>query len=249
MKRIIFQIVLICVVAICSTQIGYSQNLKVPQFAETNSSQKSGNVKSTKHIKNVVVILADDHALKVTGCYGNSIIRTPNIDKLSEQGITFTNAYCNSPICSASRQSLLTGKYPHATGVNLLFTPFPDEGNITIAEHLRENGYSTGLIGKTHWNNWMWSSLYKDGLPNHGFSTRIEGGDYKHFLTSNPMPELPKNIKYYNRKTGTVSIPKWMNCQCLPQPFYDEYSQGTFYANEACNFIQNNKNMNIRKYS
>ncbi|MDZ7606003.1 MAG: sulfatase-like hydrolase/transferase [Cyclobacteriaceae bacterium] len=104
-------------------------------------------------IRNVVVILADDHARHVSGLYGNPIIQTPNIDKLAIEGITFHNAYCNAPICSASRQSLLTGKYPHATGVNLLFTPFPDEGNITIAEHLRLYNYKTAIIGKTHWNN------------------------------------------------------------------------------------------------
>jgi choline-sulfatase len=56
-----------------------------------------------------VVIVADDHALKVTGSYGNNIIRTPNIDNLAREGIMFTHAYCNSPICSASRQSMLTG--------------------------------------------------------------------------------------------------------------------------------------------
>ena len=94
--------------------------------------------KKESPIQNVVVILADDHALKVTGTYGNKIIHTLNIDKLSEEGVLFTHAYCNSPICSASRQSLLTGKYPHTTGVTLLFTPFPDAVN--CPEYLTPEG-------------------------------------------------------------------------------------------------------------
>lgn len=190
---------------------------------------------------NIVVILADDHALKITGCYGNNIIHTPNIDKLSEEGILFTHAYCNSPICSASRQSLLTGKYPHATGVNLLFTPFPDEKNTTIAEYLREKGYKTALVGKTHFNNWSWASLYKNGLPDHGFDILIENGDYKKFLKQNPCPEIPSRIETYNAERVKGDIPAWMNCRNLPQPVYDAFSQGTFYAKQAADFIKENR--------
>jgi len=194
-----------------------------------------------KHIKNVVVILADDHALKVTGCYGNRIVHTPNIDKMATEGVTFTHAYCNSPISSASRQSILTGKYPHATGVSLLFTPFPDEGNTTIAEYLRTQGYKTALFGKTHFNNWFWSSLYKDGLPNHGFDILIQNGEYKKFLQQNPSPKIPFGIETYNQGKMKGDIPEWMNCRNLPQPVYDAYSEGTYYASQAADFIKENR--------
>jgi len=191
-------------------------------------------------IKNVVVILADDHALKVTGCYGNEIIQTPGIDKLAEEGVVFTHAYCNAPLCSASRQSLLTGKYPHATGVNLVFTPFPDDGNITIAEYLGDLGYETALVGKSHFNNWAWWPLYKNGQPDHGFDTIIDGGEYQQFLKQNPPPELPSGIETYDRKKAKGDIPEFLNCRNLPQPVYDQYSQGTFYASEAADFISEN---------
>jgi len=192
-------------------------------------------------LQNVIVILADDHALKVTGDYGNKIIRTPSMDKLSSEGITFTRAYCNAPICSASRQSLLTGKYPHATGVNLLFTPFPDDGNITIAEHLRTFNYKTAIIGKTHWNNWAWSSLYKNGRPNHGFDVIIENGQYKKYLADNPPPSLPLDQKFYTREVGIENTAEWMNWEVLPHPIDDAHSMGTFLANEAVKFMNNNK--------
>ena len=104
-------------------------------------------------IKNLLVIIGDDHSARALGCYGNDIVRTPNLDRLAEEGVMFTNAYYNAPVCSASWQSLLIGKYPHSTGVTLLRTPFKDESNITIAEHLRSLGYATGIVGKTHFNN------------------------------------------------------------------------------------------------
>lgn len=191
--------------------------------------------------KNVVVILADDHALKVTGAHGNTIINTPSIDRLSSEGITFTRSYCNSPICSASRQSLLTGKYPHATGVNLLFTPFPDEGNVTIAEHLKEYGYNTAIIGKTHWNNWAWASLYKNGMPDHGFDLIVENAEYNKFLKENPSGPIPEEVACYSRESINESVAEWMNWRVLPQPIDDAHSMGTFYANEAVRFMNENK--------
>ena len=194
-------------------------------------------------LKNVVVILADDHALKVTGAYGNQIINTPSIDQLSSEGVTYTSAYCNAPICSASRQSLLTGKYPHATGVNLLFTPFSDDGNITIAEHLREMEYQTALIGKSHWNNWVWSSLYEEGPPNHGFDQIIDQSSYRKFLEENPPPAAPSDLQYYSRDNITKdSVAAWMNYQVRPHKIDDAHSSGTFYANQALEFIEQNRN-------
>lgn len=191
-------------------------------------------------VKNVVVIIADDHALHVTRTYGNQLINTPNIDRLSDQGVTFTNAFCNAPICSASRQSLLTGKYPHATGVNLLFTPFPDAGNETVAEHLDD--YACGLFGKTHFNNWMWYHLYEEGLPKHGFDVLVEGGDYRKFIQNQNIPPISSQIECYDRKTATEKgVAEWMNCRTLPHPVQDEYSQGTFYANQAIEYIKENK--------
>jgi len=97
-------------------------------------------IRKARPLDNVIVIIGDDHAITAAGCYGNEIIRTPNIDYLARRGILFENAYSNAPVCSASRQSILTGKYPHATGVTLLKTPFRDDINLTVPEHLWEPG-------------------------------------------------------------------------------------------------------------
>ena len=62
---------------------------------------------------NIVFILSDQHAANVLGCYGDNVVRTPNLDRLAEAGIVFENAYTPSPICVPARMSLLTGKYPY----------------------------------------------------------------------------------------------------------------------------------------
>jgi len=68
---------------------------------------------------------------------------------------------------------MLTGKYTHATGVTLLFTPFQDSRNETIAEHLSKNSFKTALVGKSHFNEWIWGPRYADDPLDFGFQTFI----------------------------------------------------------------------------
>jgi arylsulfatase A-like enzyme len=111
---------------------------------------------------NVVVILNDDMGFSDIGCYGGEV-RTPALDSLASGGVRFTQFY-NTPRCSPSRASLLTGLHPHQTGVGILTeNQLPDgyEGNlnrrcVTIAEVLRASGYSTYMSGKWHVaNDWF----------------------------------------------------------------------------------------------
>lgn len=190
--------------------------------------------------KNVLVIVADDHTYTAVGCYGNKQINTPNIDRLATQGMRFANAYSNAPICSASRQSLLTGKYPHATGVNLLFTPFNDEQNYTIAEHLQKSEFTTGIIGKTHFNDWIYWNYWEE-WPDYGFDVQITGADWRNSLKEKHVQELPEGI--LSRKSFKPSDDiRWMkNAQGLPSAHFDEDSEGTFFARKAIEFINDNR--------
>ena len=65
---------------------------------------------------NIILFVSDDHGIDALGCYGNTVIKTPNLDKLAAEGIRFTNAYCTSASCAASRSVILTGMFGHATG-------------------------------------------------------------------------------------------------------------------------------------
>jgi|694.fasta_scaffold55396_4 arylsulfatase len=109
---------------------------------------------------NVVIFLADDLGYSDIGGYGGEI-RTPNLDRLANHGVKLSNFH-NTPRCSPSRASLLTGIHPHQTGIGILTGNNEAEGGYagnlnnrcaTIAEVLKENGYITAITGKWHLTN------------------------------------------------------------------------------------------------
>jgi arylsulfatase A len=105
-------------------------------------------------LPNIVFIYCDDLGYGDLGCFGNGINRTPNIDRMAEEGMRFTEFYSASPVCSPSRAALLTGRIPQRMGINGVFFPrsytgMPPE-EITIASLLHEKGYATGMVGKWH---------------------------------------------------------------------------------------------------
>lgn len=98
----------------------------------------------------ILVLLADDVDWKDYGCYGNDRIHTPNIDALASNGLRFTHAFLTTSSCSPTRISVLTGKYPHATGAEDLHMPVP-EGQMFVSSYLKAQGYFTGHMQKTHY--------------------------------------------------------------------------------------------------
>src|SRR5580700_5751717 len=101
---------------------------------------------------NVLWICADDHAAYVIGAYGNHRAHTPNLDRLAASGMRFDRAFCSSPVCTAARDSFITGRYPRTIGVTELRTPLP-ESERTLAHVLKRAGYETAAIGKMHFNS------------------------------------------------------------------------------------------------
>jgi len=111
---------------------------------------------------NIIFIMSDDLGYGHLGCYGQEIIKTPNIDQLAEEGLRFTQAYSGCSVCAPSRNSLMTGQHSghisvrgNGGGVSLL------KSDITIAQILKKAGYITGLFGK-----WGLGEEYTVGIPN-----------------------------------------------------------------------------------
>ncbi len=99
---------------------------------------------------NILWICTDQQRYDTIAALGNPYVSTPNIDSLVEEGVAFTHAYCQSPICTPSRSSFLTGMYPSATHVNGNGNDFYPETYPLVTKTLADNGYDCGLIGKLH---------------------------------------------------------------------------------------------------
>ncbi len=144
-----------------------------------------------KQPTNVVFILVDDYGWNDLGCMGSDYYETPNIDKLSQRGVIFTNGYAACQVSSPSRASIMTGQYTTNHGItNFIGAPTGEKWrntgrftkmippayglslaheNVTLAEHLREGGYKTYFSGKWH--------LGDEGSSpeDHGFDVNIGG--------------------------------------------------------------------------
>ncbi len=129
-KTLVF--ILIC---LCSARSGFSQAGK----------QTSGR-------PNIIFIMSDDHAYQAISAYDNRLIATPNIDRIADMGILFTQASVTNSICAPSRATILTGKHSHLNGKVDNHFAF-DTTNVTFPQLLQDAGYQTAMFGKLHFGN------------------------------------------------------------------------------------------------
>ena len=123
---------------------------------------------------NVLHILSDQHQAACMGCEGHAQALTPNMDRLASEGMRFSAAYTQNPICTPSRMSMYTGQYCHNHGFFGLGGPRP-EGMQSFLGHFKQHGYKTAVIGKTH-------------VPNQPRDWLLEHVDYWMSGTSTPVP-------------------------------------------------------------
>jgi len=121
---------------------------------------------------NVLLITTDEQHVNTLGCYGNSHIRTPNLDRLACKGVRFINHTCANPLCTPARASILNGQYPRTHGAFSVGVELDKNGPM-LSKWLKDKGYATGIMGKAHFEAEL--SYAIDGLdhkePYYGFDT------------------------------------------------------------------------------
>lgn len=192
-------------------------------FLSIMSCKSAGEQSETQQNKpNIIYILADDMGVYDLGCYGQEFIKTPNLDQMASEGMLFTQHYAGSTVCAPSRGTLMTGLHTGHGYVKGNFA-MPGEGNlplpaetVTIAEKLKEAGYTTGIIGK-----WGLGGPHDEGHPNK------QGFDY--------------SFCYLDQRLAHEYYPDhlWRNFEKVT--LNGEYSHDLF-AEESLGFIRKNRN-------
>lgn len=184
---------------------------------------------------NFVILLCDDLGYGDLGCFGHPHIASPNLDKLARQGIRLTDCYASSPVCSASRAGLLTGRTPNRTGV---YDWIPENhvmhlgrNEVTIATLLRNAGYDTAHTGKWHLNGFFnspkqpqpgdhgfnhWFATQNNALPSHENPTNFvrdarEVGPLKGFSSQLVADEAIKWLKEGRDKSKPFFLNVWFH--------------------------------------
>ncbi len=112
--------------------------------------------KQTRSRPNILLMTADNLGYGDLACYGNPVMKTPQLDRLAQQGVRLTDFYTASPTCTVSRATLLTGRYPQRIGLNHQLTAVENYGDglrkseLLIPQYLKQQGYRTACFGK--WN-------------------------------------------------------------------------------------------------
>ena len=202
---------------------------------------------------NILLISADQLRCDALGAYGNSQVKTPNIDSLAKEGIVFENHFVQNPYCMPSRWSIFTGRYPRNHGVRENGVIF-DNSEVTMARVLKEEGYTTSSIGKMHLTPQLMVEEKEDeNWPDDSFGFTVKHltddskrGEYLHYLK-----KKDKGIYNYVLNQGKEKIDEDLN-DSFKRPFdlapqikenkiSAEFHQSNWIADRTIEYIKNNK--------
>ena len=172
-----------------------------------------GQLFGATHAKpNILFILTDDQGYGDLGCYGSKNIATPSIDKLSAEGMKFTSFYVHSR-CSPTRLAFMTGSHAHRAGTSQVIYRRNRMGinaeEITVAELLKESGYTTGIVGKWHLGEWE-----EFNPVNHGFDSFYGFMEYGGDKGADRLAGIWRNkelVEENVKKTDGIHSPKLLD--------------------------------------
>ena len=143
--------------------------------------------------KQVILLMSDSTRKDMVGCYGDSRIQTPNLDRMAAEGIRYENAYTCQPVCGPARSAIFTGIFPHSNGMVTNSMPIGDNVK-TVGQRLTDNGIHCGFIGKWH----------LDGGDYFGLGRCPDGWDPKYWYDMKCyLDELPERERIRSRAWQT----------------------------------------------
>jgi choline-sulfatase len=181
-----------------------------------------------RKVPNLLLIISDDQSGFCFGAAGDQRGATPHLDALAQQGVLCERTFCNSPLCTPSRQSFITGQLPHATGITRLDTRLP-ENALTLGRWLGILGYRTAAIGKMHFN----------GQSRHGFDIRIDVPHWLVHLREHP-PEGGDRRREWRPFIDPATV--WLNARCQDHGLPLDAMESTYFVDQAIEFMIKNRN-------
>ncbi len=181
---------------------------------------------------NLLVIYTDEHHYNTLGCYGGSIVKTPNIDWLADNGALCNRFYATTPVCSPSRAAFVSGRYPQNTPVVQNNIPLAGD-TLTFAGFLKSKGYATGFAGKWHLDGNgkpQWEPERKFGFDDNRFM--FNRGHWKKFTDTKEGPQVGSLDRKGNPSYGVNDADEksfatdWLTDKALD--FINEHKDGPF---------------------
>ena len=179
---------------------------------------------------NILWICTDQQRFDTIAALGNSLIRTPNIDRLVAEGVAFTQAYAQSPVCTPSRAAMLTGRYPRTTRCRQNGQQIPADERL-LPRILADHGYFCGLAGKLHLSS----------CANGRVEQRIDDGYQVFHWSHHPQPDWAENAytQWLAEKGKTWDeLYTGEATRFIKRGIPAEYHQTTWCAEMACEFLQ-----------
>ena len=187
---------------------------------------------------NILWICTDQQRFDTLGCYGNDFVETPNLDRLARQGVQFDRCYSQSPVCTPSRASMLTGRYPRTTRVRQNGQSIPaDETPVT--KTLADSGYTCGLAGKLHI-----SPCHPDKSKDRPMTERRIDDGYADFHWGPGTGKYwPTNEYHLWLRSQDVEYERssFNDSEYVETSMPPEHHQTTWCANRAIDFIEENE--------
>lgn len=180
---------------------------------------------------NILWICTDQQRFDTLGCYGNPYVTSPNIDRLAASGILFENCFSQSPICTPSRASFLTGRYPRTTRCRQNGQDIPPDEKL-VSRLLKDAGYVCGLSGKLHVSRCSPTATT-------GTEPRIDDGYDEFHWSHDPRPDwLTNEYHHWLREQGVAyHVENYHGSPYVQAGMPAEYHQATWCAEKAIDFI------------